>query len=112
MFLHAHDEDGTPVTLINNGALACEGWSFEGGEYFGTTGLKVVNNLTSAGYYSPLLRVSNVHMNCKQFAKLDGVARVQFIGCDLQSRVMLNNPHSGLFELTGVQSFVLISVTP
>ncbi len=110
-YLHAHDLEGIPVTLINNGSLACEGWTFEGGEYFGDTAIKVINNLSSSNYLSPLLRVSNVHMNCNQFAKLDGVGRVQFVGCDLQARVLANNPHTGLFELTGVQVFSLGSGT-
>ena len=106
-FLHGLDQVGTALTLVNNGSLACEGWVFDGGEWFGTTGLKVINNLTSSGYLSPLLNASNVHMNCTQFAKLDGVGRVQFTGCDLQSQIESNNPHTGLFELTAVQSFVL-----
>lgn len=105
-YLHAM-ADGTCVTLVNNGALGCEGWSLEGGEFFCKTAVQVLDNLNVTGYYSPLLRITNVHMNCVRAARLEGVGRVQVSGCDIQTQIEENNPFSGVFELLGVQSLVI-----
>lgn len=110
-FLMADGDAGTCTTLINNGEYACEGWTIEGGEHFADTGIKVVNNLVSSSYYSPLLRLSNMHMNTTRFVSLEGISRVQIDGCDLQAKVIKNNPYAGLFEFTGVQAITIGSGT-
>lgn len=98
--LHAKD---TSVTLVNNGDLGCEGWKFSGGEYFGDTGISVIDNLNSASYFPPLLLVQGVHMNNERFMSISGVSRLKVLGCDLQAQVSSSNTHKGLFEIDGVQ---------
>lgn len=98
--LHATN---TAVTLVNNGALGCEGWKFSGGEYFGKTGLSVIDNTTDAAYYPPFLLVDGVHMNAQRFFSLSGISRVKIANCDLQSQVTANSEFKGLIEFDGVQ---------
>lgn len=100
-YLHAVED---PVTLVNNGDLGCEGWTFRGGEYFGNYGgITVIDNLNNADYLPPLLRVISVHMNTKRFFNLSGVGRVIILGCDLQSQITNDNSYNALIELEGVQ---------
>lgn len=106
--LHA---DNTTVTLINNGELGCEGWKFKGGEYFGKTGIEVIDNLTSATYYPPLLLVDGVHINAQRFFSLSGLSRVKITSCDLQSQVTANSTFKGLIEFDGVQVFDIDETT-
>ncbi|MBU3083160.1 hypothetical protein [Acinetobacter seifertii] len=103
-FLHADD---TAVTLINKGQLACEGFNFKGGEYFGKTGIKVIDQLNNTAYYPPLLRTTGVHMNCERFFSIEGISRLDINACDLQSRVVANSEFTGLIEISGVQGFTL-----
>ncbi|OTG58821.1 hypothetical protein B9T36_10815 [Acinetobacter sp. ANC 4204] len=103
-FLHADD---TAVTLINEGQLACEGFNFKGGEYFGKTGIKVLDQLDNTAYYPPLLRTTGVHMNCERFFSIEGISRVDINACDLQSRVVADSEFTGLIEISGVQGFTL-----
>ncbi|MBU3084516.1 hypothetical protein [Acinetobacter seifertii] len=103
-FLHADD---TAVTLINKGKLGCEGFNFKGGEYFGKTGIKVIDQLDNTAYYPPLLRTTGVHMNCERFFSVEGISRLDINACDLQSRVVANSEFSGLIEISGVQGFTL-----
>lgn len=101
--LHA---DNTAVTLINNGELGCEGWKFKGGEYFGKTGLEVIDNLDSASYFPPLLIIDGVHMNTQRFFSLSGISRVKITGgTDLQAQVVADSEFNGLIEFDGVQIF-------
>jgi hypothetical protein len=100
--LHA---DNTAVTLINNGELGCEGWKFKGGEYFGKTGLKTVDNLNNPAYFPPLLLLSGVHINAQRFLSLSGISRVKVSACDLQSQVVSGSEFDGLIEFDGIQAF-------
>lgn len=106
--LHADD---TAVTLINNGELGCEGWKFKGGEYFGKTGLKVIDNLDSASYFPPLLLVDGVHMNAQRFFSLSGISKIKIANCNLQSQVTANSEFKGLIEFDGVQVFDIDETT-
>jgi len=106
--LHADD---TAVTLINNGDLGCEGWKFKGGEYFGKTGLKVIDNLNDSNYYPPLLLIDGVHINAQRFFSLSGISRVKVSACDLQSQVTANSEFRGLIEFDGVQVFDIDETT-
>ena len=102
-FLHAVED---PVTLVNNGSLGCEGWTFKGGEYFGNYGgITTIDNLTSSNYIIPLLHVIGVHMNTKRFFNLSAVGRVSILGCDLQAQITNDNSYNALIELEGVQVF-------
>ena len=106
--LHADD---TAVTLINSGELGCEGWVFKGGEYFGKTGLSVIDNTTNAAYYPPFLLVDGVHMNAQRFFSLSGLSRVKVANCDLQSQVTANSEFKGLIEFDGIQVFDIDETT-
>ncbi|WP_407518062.1 phage tail protein [Acinetobacter baumannii] len=102
-FLHAVED---PVTLVNNGDLGCEGWTFKGGEYFGNFGgITTIDNLNNSGYIPPLLKVIGVHMNTKRFFNLSAVGRVIVSGCDLQAKITNDNSYKALIELEGVQVF-------
>lgn len=102
-YLHAVED---PVTLVHNGDLGCEGWTFKGGEYFGNYGgITSIDNLKSSAYIPPLLHVIGVHMNAKRFFNLAAIGRVSIIGCDLQAQITNENNYNALIELEGVQVF-------
>ncbi len=97
-------DDGIGLKLNNKGEYGCEGWQIKGGEWLCGTSIQVVDNL-SRNYTPPLLMVVGTHMNSIRFCDIENMSRVVFSACDLQSRLVVNNPYSGLFEINGVHGF-------